>query len=127
MDCRASRSIHIGGSGGAQMTTSAEYIPQVKAEHNAVCSGESGMLPHAIACGKLLSVVEDLLEQENSTMTLKKNHVGLNKWAKDNAASPKPPSPSTSDCGRPSPTSVRPSAKPSGTLSATCWLKTLRK
>jgi hypothetical protein len=84
MDQRATGTINI-GSGGAPMTTSTEdYIPKVKAEHNAVCSGESGMLPHAIACGKLLSAVEDLLEQENSTLALKKNHVGLNKWAKDN-------------------------------------------
>ena len=65
-------------------TPTTDYIPKVKAEHDAVCAGDGANLRHAINCGKLLSTVEELLEQENSTMALKKNHVGLNKWAKDN-------------------------------------------
>jgi hypothetical protein len=63
--------------------TSADYIDRVKAEHAAVGAGESSMLTHAIACGKLLATVEHILEEENATKR-KKDKVSLNEWAKDN-------------------------------------------
>jgi hypothetical protein len=66
------------------MTSSADYIPKVKAEHDAVDAGEGSMLTHAIACGKLLATVEHILEEENATKTRKKDHVSLNGWAKQN-------------------------------------------